>query len=152
MIGISRYGIAAITMLACMGCGADGPALGIVEGKVTLDGAPLPNAQVMFAPPEGRTSVGIADDEGRYGLEYAAGRKGAILGKHTVTVTTAGTVQNDDGTDKAIPEKVPAKYNAQSELEFEVESGRNTIDLELDSDGALPQTDPDGEFKDSSAC
>lgn len=145
-------GLVLLTTAVLAGCGPGGPALGTVEGTVTLDGAPLPEAEVTFSPEEGRSSVGITDQNGRYDLDYASERKGALVGTHSVTVRTEKTTQKDDGTDEVTPEKIPAKYNAQTELEYEVKSGSNTIDLELDSDGPLPQTDKEGEYKDPAAC
>lgn len=115
------------------GCGggpSDQPDIGRVTGTVKMDGAPLPNANVQFQPEKGRPSFGKTDDSGVYELTYSASTKGAKIGKHKVTITTAG--ETEDGT--AIPEKVPDTYNSQTTLSAEVKSGSNEINFEdLDS-------------------
>ena len=49
--------------LACLGCGPGGPEIASVEGKVTLDGKPLPNAAVVFIPENGRPAGATTDDQ-----------------------------------------------------------------------------------------
>ncbi len=103
-----------------------------VTGRVTLDGIPLSEAQVMFLPTIGRPSKGETNADGVYELVYTYKQKGAEHGTHTVRVTTAYTRQ--DGT--VGPERVPKMYNEQSQMQQEVRRGRNTIDLPLVSGGA----------------
>lgn len=119
------------TLVLAIGCGSGGPELGTVEGTVTLDGSPLPDADVVFEPEKGRTSFGRTDSSGHYTLQYTPERPGAVLGSHTVRVTTARTTEKADGTDEKSPEKVPAKYNTNSSLKREVKAGENVIDLGL---------------------
>lgn len=98
-----------------------------VKGRVTLDGIPLAQAQVMFLPDTGRPSTGETNAEGVYELAYTFKQKGAEHGLHTVRVTTAYTRQ-----DYTVgQERVPKMYNEQSTLRKEVRQGRNAIDLEL---------------------
>ncbi|GAB4136480.1 carboxypeptidase-like regulatory domain-containing protein [Thermopirellula anaerolimosa] len=132
-----------------LGC-QKGPKTGTVEGVVTMDGQPLANVLVTFTPVEGgMASTGTTDDSGKYSLVYPGG-KGAVVGKHKVSVRTlpkaqaAAEVSSDDPSYEAAysggaqspnttasAEPIPPKYNVQTELEFEVKSGRNTIDLPL---------------------
>ena len=85
--------------LALSGCGEDGPELGRVEGTVTMDGKPLPNASVVFVPENGRPAGATTDAQGKYVLNFTAGREGALLGKNTVRISTSrgngGQVQLD---------------------------------------------------------
>jgi hypothetical protein len=123
--------------LACVGtagCGGGGPELAPVEGTVTLDGTPLPNAWVVFQPQgTGSPSSGITDEEGHYELLYAMGREGAMIGRHTVRVTTYAQGQADaNGEPTFTPERVPPRYNSQTELTCEVKSGSNTFDFPLE--------------------
>jgi len=126
--------------LACVGaagCGGGGPELAPVEGTVTLDGTPLPAATVVFQPQGlGSPSSGITDEEGHYELLYAVNRQGAMIGRHTVRITTYAQGRADEnGEPTFTPERVPPRYNSQTELTREVEPGGNTFDFLLE--GAL---------------
>ncbi|WP_145265289.1 carboxypeptidase-like regulatory domain-containing protein [Calycomorphotria hydatis] len=124
-------------MLMAFGCSEEGPKLGTVSGTVTLDGEPLPNAQLMFTPRgEGRPSTASTDENGMYKLAYTAGKKGALTGSHRVSITTAVDQYSDEATGKrveAVEEKLPAKYHQKSELTAEIQEGSNTIDFSLES-------------------
>jgi len=115
--------------VACLTAGcrpSDRPPLGRVEGTVTLDGAPLPAALVVFTPRgPGRSSRGTTDAAGRYELSYLRDILGANRGGHDVQITTS-----EDGIGR---ERLPVRYHAQSELRAEVEAGSNTIDFPLES-------------------
>jgi len=125
--------------------------MGTVTGKVTMDGAPLPNALVTFTPTGGGSNgVGRTDANGQYIL-VSTDQQGALIGQHKVSVTSiqeaapVAEISSDDpayaaqaaggeSSDyKPFVEKIPAKYNANTELTKEVKSGANTIDLELTS-------------------
>jgi hypothetical protein len=128
----------------CLGCGESGPEIASVEGKVTLDGQPLPNAAVVFIPENGRPAGARTDAQGNYVLNFTEGRKGAMLGKNRVRISTAADPsETPDGQPiPAVPEKIPLKYNANTELEFTVESGKKNIaNFDLASGGKLPEPD-----------
>jgi hypothetical protein len=128
------FGIVAPALLVCLGCG--GGDVGYVEGTVTMDGAPLPDAIVTFQPEGGRPSSGRTDENGYYELIYTRGKKGAIPGKHTVTISTLQEGDPDAGGE-SVPEKVPAKYNTDTELTADVKAGRNDFDFDLSSEGEI---------------
>ena len=123
--------------LLSAGCGGSGPPLGKVTGQVTLDGQPLDRALVQFAPDAGgRGSFATTDEEGRYELIFTADSKGAVVGKHTVTITTASEEEYNEDTDETTPareEILPARYHENTELTADVKSGGNTIDFPLES-------------------
>ena len=112
---------------ATVGCG-DGSRLATVTGTVTLNGAPLENAQVLFRPEQGRPSLGTTDSLGKYEIYYTMDRPGALVGSHTVSISTA--IDQEDET--LAPERVPSRYNAESELVRDIEPGNNVFDFELD--------------------
>ncbi|MBI3462236.1 MAG: hypothetical protein HY000_04130 [Planctomycetes bacterium] len=92
----------ALAILALTGCDS-GPNYVPVSGVVTLDGKPYPDAVVLFMPraPEpgedpGRGSSSYTDANGRFQLKTMDGDEGAVVGKHTVQITSKGTVMEID--------------------------------------------------------
>jgi hypothetical protein len=108
------------------GCAAPGrPALGTVEGRISLDGSPLPAALVLFTPAgPGRTSQAVSGPDGRYRLRYLRDIPGANVDRHTVRISTA--TEQHGGR-----ETLPPRYHARTELGADVRPGHNTIDFEL---------------------
>jgi hypothetical protein len=127
----------------CLGC-ENGPEIASVEGTVTMDGKPLPNATILFIPENGRPAGGRTDDRGHYVLNFTESRDGAIPGKNTIQITTAAeATEAADGTPiPAQREIIPTRYNSQSALEFTVEAGKkNVANFDLESKGSLPAAD-----------
>ncbi len=123
-----------------VGCGNSD--VGLVTGTVKLDGQPLEGAVITFYPVvegsgkanRGGASYGQTDAEGKYELVYNRSEKGAEIGPHKVVITTLEEGGGDYGP--GTPEKLPKRYNVETELTAEVTPGRNTIDfLELTSEG-----------------
>ena len=85
---ICSLAVLTVFCFASLGCGSGGD-FGYVEGTVTLDGKPLENALIGFYPEGGRGSIGSTDSEGHYSLQYTANQKGASVGNHKVTISTA---------------------------------------------------------------
>ncbi len=114
--------------LAAAGCSrSDRPELAEVEGMVTLDGQPLPDALVLFTPEgQGRTSQALTDAEGRYRLAYLRDIVGANVGPHHVRIRTA----TEEAGGK---ERLPPKYHAKSVLTATVAPGENVVDFPLSS-------------------
>ena len=123
---------AMLTCLIVAGCGSDDD-LSRVKGKVTLNGQPLEGATVEFQPTAegGAPSVGETDAKGRYELMYSFDTPGVLPGEHIVSIRTAGTYFDDQGNELEREERVPPKYNTQSELKRTVEPGKKTIDFDL---------------------
>ena len=131
-----------LLMMALMlqvGCGPSGPDIARVQGTVTMDGKPLPNAIIMFVPVGGRPSVSETDANGKYVLEFSGGRKGAIPGINRVEINTGRLAYEKDGKNyPAVKESVPVQYNRLTTLEFNVEAGKNnTADFALKSGGKI---------------
>jgi len=125
------------------GCGGRGD-LVIVEGRVTLDGEPLANATVLFTSGQSRPASGVTDKNGFYTLYLEEGVKGCPPGKYRVQITTARGESLDESGQviPAVPERVPARYNVQTELEFLVTPGKkNVANFELQSGGPIIQPD-----------
>ncbi|MCR9116068.1 MAG: carboxypeptidase-like regulatory domain-containing protein [bacterium] len=124
---------ALLALLVTAGCGGyDNVAP--VTGVVTLDGAPLPNARIVFSPVKGgRPSEATSDADGNYSLRYTVDVDGAEIGEHKVSVTTSISKDTPRGPVNT-PELVPARYNARSELNKEVSSSTNEINLQLEGE------------------
>ncbi len=119
-----------LVALPILGCGGPEGVSG-VEGVVTLDGKPVPDATVEFTPEGGgRPSTGRTDASGHYELAYTATEMGAKEGKHNVKITTGG-MKEEAGKLVEVPETIPATYNTKTTLSAEVTSGKNTVDFEL---------------------
>lgn len=134
-------------LLAGCGGGGDVPDLGSVTGKVMLDGQPLAGASVTFSPANGRPSNAETNEDGTYELMYLNGVSGAVVGEHTVSISTYkekefGDDEEPDESEKdgeeiesvETPEKIPVVFNQKSTLKKTVEAGSNEIDLDLKSD------------------
>ena len=141
-------GLTATLLVCLLSAGCDtGPGLAPVEGTVTLDGTPLAGAEVEFQPtaPDTRPSVGVTDASGHYELRYTMNEKGALLGEHIVRIRMGEDADPDDVGGGAAPktdeaaddeesgQRIPARYNVDSELKETVKSGSNTIDFALES-------------------
>lgn len=126
------WGVFLLVALAggCAGRG-DAPETAEVTGTVTLDGAPLEEASIIFQPEDGRPSYAVTDARGQYALMYTRDVPGAKLGNHSVHITTA---RGEDDPESEVPERLPAKYHSQSSLTANVEPGQNSIDFELSAD------------------
>jgi hypothetical protein len=112
-------------MALAAGCNSDTrPELGLVRGKITLDGKPLAGAGIAFRPESGaRESRSITDDQGRYELNYIREIQGAAIGWHAVRIIPGGRT----------PISVQEKYNLRSKLRRQVVAGDNEINFELTS-------------------
>ena len=139
-----------ITVLAVLalgigaGCGSpEGPELP-VTGRVTLDGTPLADGEVTFEAADGR-------DRSYYGrIEAGEFSFESTVGLKRVRISQLERVDDPDGVpgtpgDPVGPEnpafrmeeRIPARYNVQSELEVEVtQGGPNEFTFDLTSDAS----------------
>src|SRR2546429_97189 len=120
-----------LLLVAAAGCGS-GPKVAPVTGKVTLDGNPLANAYVSFQPLSGGKmdaagggSYGTTGTDGSYTLLMVESDKpGAVIGKHRVDIRIKNEA-SDDRDPRLRPQAkvLPPRYNANSELTFDVAPG-----------------------------
>jgi hypothetical protein len=146
-----------VACLTFMGCGSGGPELGEVSGTVTKNGEPLPDVLVTFVPVDGgRASTGKTDENGEYSLMYGT-EPGALVGEHQVKVTSTSSGEAKQAVDPEMSsssdaymnqakggmsqdaydsaestESIPERYNTQTELTFNVTSGSNTYDINIE--------------------
>lgn len=119
-----------LSILVLSGCGSSSgetlPELGLVTGKITLDGQPLPEAMVTFQPSSGGAmSSGATDESGIYEIFFNTETPGAVIGTHKISIS------KPDG--EAGPDLVPMKYNFQTTLTADVAAGENVHDFKLTS-------------------
>lgn len=77
-----------LLVFVLVGCGRSPyPETASVQGTVTLDGKPVGNATVTFAPTTSRASSGRTDEQGKYILTFKKGIPGAVLGEHQVKIS-----------------------------------------------------------------
>ncbi|WP_428306362.1 carboxypeptidase-like regulatory domain-containing protein [Lacipirellula sp.] len=129
--------------VAMLGCGKPAMRDGFAEayGTVTLDGQPLAGAHVTFENEKG-TSFARTDSSGNYETEYSRTLKGAALGKHRISISTAvGSPDQDPSTltrnpktgEYEAPELVPAKYRKDAQIEIDVTADGAPYNFELTS-------------------
>jgi hypothetical protein len=146
-----RAGNAALVLLFVAGCTNNGIRMAPVSGTVTMNGRPLPNVYVNFQPVgsdtnpnPGRGSYGVTDSQGKYTLVVDAQTRGAVVGRHRVTIATRyaedAPVDPRKGSPDGAPprlshrESVPTRYNQQSTLVFDVPAkGSSAADFDLTS-------------------
>lgn len=114
-----------------------------VTGTVTLDRHPLPNAVISFDAPDGQFSFAQTDSQGKYELQFDSQMHGVTPGEKVVRITTTrrilGLNVEEEASDQeaaadAKLEKVPAKYNKESELKATVAPGEDqTFNFDLKS-------------------
>lgn len=126
-------GVVIVVSLVVYGCRNE-VELGDVQGTVTMDGNPLPDATVRFIPQGGgRSALGRTDENGNYTMLYSATATGALVGPVRVEITLAEEVTDAAGNSTMKPETIPARYNTASELTVDVGSGNNDFDFDLTS-------------------
>jgi hypothetical protein len=147
--------------LACVlfsGCGRTGIERASIYGNVTLDGQPVESGSVRLVCLEEKGGPSSGGDivNGEYSIDEA---KGPTLGRHRVEVyipyntgrkipspmggpvaiteidlnSPAPSNQNTAGMVDAWADKAPLKYNRESTLEINIESGSNQFDIPMAS-------------------
>ena len=112
--------MAAAAAIAVCGCRAplDLPPLAEVEGRVTLDGQPVPRGMVQFVPDKsagtvGPPATGFIDATGEYALQ-TAGQTGAMVGFHRVVVEARAEPRDETDSQPALI--VPSQYTHENQF------------------------------------
>lgn len=128
----------ALCLLTC-GCGAGSDLEKvIVRGRVTFDGQPIANGEVMFYPIEG-TAGSVSGGPIKDGEYIAEGRGGVPTGKHRVEIRGFRAQQAAVTGDLAVEggpaeQYLPPRYNTNSELTRSVDSENATHNFKLSSE------------------
>jgi len=119
---------AVLLVLSVFGC-AQGTKTVPVSGVVTLDSKPLAEANLTFQPATegkiaGAGSFAFTDANGAYSLRTAdSDQPGAVVGKHRVEIRLVVPSYDGDPAKRPPAKTLPAKYNNQTELQFDVPAG-----------------------------
>lgn len=127
--------------LTIAGCSSGEREYAPVSGTVTLNGQPVGDARVMFVPVEktasgelGSISYGVTDADGNFLLATRIGKDGAAVGRNYVWISTRIVNAAGDQEQVQRAELIPARFNAETDLTFEVPSaGTDAADFLLDS-------------------
>jgi hypothetical protein len=103
------------------GCGGGGGYTAApVSGVVTLNGAPLAGASIVFQPTAtgnpGPPSSAETDTDGTFTLYFTDGKEGAVVGQHKVYITTRKMKPSPENSDIEVEiaaEQVPLKYRSE---------------------------------------
>lgn len=120
--------LAGIVLVGC----AESSTHGTVNGTVTLDDQPLAEGTVRFVPVDGASqtaSAMVTDGKftatvpiGRMRVEFSAPK---VVGRHRMYDTPNSPVVDD------VVERLPPRYNVQSELTLDVQAGQRDAPFEL---------------------
>ena len=125
-------GLILIALLVFTGCGD--PNKGVVSGTILVDGEPA-EGSISFVPVDGKTAPqGDMIEEGKYEVELPVGqtkveiRVARVIGQKRLYET-------DPNSEVAniYEESLPPKFNDETELTYEVPSGKSTKDFDLEA-------------------
>jgi hypothetical protein len=138
-----------LALAALVGCGSEESRykLVAVTGTVTLNGQPLADAKVNFAPLEGNTyqtpGVDSSGPSGNYKLMFK-GRSGIAAGKYKVTITPPDPSLSANAPDafKDDPAMLGFREDAQrqaaAKTKKKVDAGtKNEFEAEVPEEGAV---------------
>jgi len=161
-LGLWVSGLVAFVLLGCSsGTQRQTIETEYVEGVVTLDGEPVPDATVTFVPVnkgQGMSATGRTDEQGKYTLTAVGGPggvagepgAGTLPGEYYVgvakAVSSGGEIQEEQEGQEVeeqsgpkppeepkIEHVIPPKYNnpRESGIKVTVKKGKNVIPIEL---------------------
>ncbi len=118
-------------MALAVGC-SKGPPMGEVTGTITVNGELAPAGAISFFPLGGKGgTAGTSIEDGKYTAQVPVGkvkveiRVSKVVGRKKLYNTPNSPIQ------PIMQEVLPAKYNNQTELVLEVQSGTNQKDYDL---------------------
>ncbi|HLJ97204.1 MAG TPA: hypothetical protein VKU02_28855 [Gemmataceae bacterium] len=121
-----------VVLFGLAGCG-DG-SMAEVNGTVKVDGQPIEEGTIRFAPVDGKTqTAGGFIKSGHYSVKVPVGVMKVAVSKEK-TVGYKALYNTPDSPKMPVKkEALPARYNEQTELQLDVKPGTNAKDWELKS-------------------
>jgi hypothetical protein len=119
--------MAASVLMVCVGCGGRvKPALTVVQGVVTLNGAALNEGNVNFSSAStGNGAIAKLEADGKFMV-----KDGMLPGEYQVTITPPTPTPDNP---KAKPSDIPPRYrtNAKTDLVAKISPAQNNLKFEL---------------------
>lgn len=133
MYRVLLFGAIAILVGGCGGTSQEAE----VSGTVMLDGKPIGPGVVVFSPIEGKSpATGSIQVDGSYAMKTSR-EMGLAAGKYRASVSVREMPAHVNPGERVPPGKllIPEKYeiSTTSGLEYDVNPGSNTIDIDLSS-------------------
>jgi hypothetical protein len=120
--------IAACVASAC----SKGPAMGTVNGDVTLDGQPLQKGYVQFSPVDGQgQTAGAMIEGGKFSGQVSIGKMKVELHATKVVGKRKAYDTPESPWEDEVAEILPPRYNFQSNLTLDVKSGTQDVKYDL---------------------
>jgi len=122
-------------LVALVGCGAGGPKLEPVSGKILKNGTAMTNVSISMVPEgDGVAAMGTADSSGSIVVQ-TGGRPGALKGKYKIGVTEPIRPMTPEALASGSPPPLSfdRKYESPqtSGFEFEVLDGGGTFEFSV---------------------
>ncbi|HEY1189128.1 MAG TPA: hypothetical protein VGE74_15850 [Gemmata sp.] len=126
------FGLAGAALL--VGCGGSGPAPATVSGEVKVNGVAVEKGVISYIPADSTGAPATGDiKNGRYEIATTAGKKRVQISVPVVKDRRKESQAPDAQWVEITAETLPEKYNAKTELTFDVVAGSNTKDWALDT-------------------
>lgn len=132
----SVLALAILSIAVTSGCGEKGPELYKVSGRLTHNGAPISEIEVVFLPDDTgqfRESMATTDAEGKFEM-MCSSSKGVAPGNHTVYVRDPAAIHGEQTSDDPDYVAVIEKYGDEktSPKKVTIESDQTDYELNLD--------------------
>jgi hypothetical protein len=115
-------------------CGCNNARMAEVSGTITLDDVPIKTGAITFTPVDGQsTTQGSQISDGQYSANVPVTVMKVSISSPKVVGTKKLYPRPDSPEMPLTEEALPAKYNERSELQLDVQPGRNKKDFHLSS-------------------
>jgi hypothetical protein len=129
----AQWWASALVVLASLSGCDDGPRTAEVTGTVKVAGQiPPAGSSITFIPTDGKSqTAGAMLQDGRYSVRVPVGMTKVEIRVPRPVARPGPKVQGPGSEGGLIEESLPAKYNDETELTFEVKPGKNEKDWDL---------------------
>ncbi len=125
-----KVAVGGVLVVFLVGCGGSG--LTPVAGAVTLDGQPLAEGTIHFAPADGSgPSQAAMIREGKYSTELSPTNYKVQIFAPKPSKIVAKLDENGPGGGPRMEELLPPRYNVNSELTLQISGPTKGADFEL---------------------